>query len=181
MNYIEHVRDAVFSVQGLLTPAECQQLVARTEEHGFAEAPISTPMGFVRLDSVRNNTRVMFDDPGFAQTLWSKVGPFVPAQLGDHRAVGLNERFRVYRYQPGQYFKLHTDGYYRRSKDERSFLTMMIYLNDDFEGGETAFDSAVVTPERGSALFFLHPLRHEGRTVTKGTKYAIRTDVMYRR
>ena len=56
-----------------------------------------------------------------------------------------------------------------------------MYLNDDFTGGETAVMSKVIMPKRGMALFFRHELRHEGRAVTSGTKYVMRTDVMYGR
>jgi len=30
------------------------------------------------------------------------------------------------------------------------------------------------------ALWFLHALPHEGATVSKGVKYVLRTDIMYR-
>ena len=37
-----------------------------------------------------------------------------------------------------------------------------------------------VTPRTGMALLFQHMLLHEGCVVTSGTKYALRSDVMYR-
>lgn len=38
---------------------------------------------------------------------------------------------------------------------KKSFYTFMIYLNDDFEGGETEFENLLtVTPEKGTALIF---------------------------
>ena len=40
---------------------------------------------------------------------------------------------------------------------------------------------AVIGPKRGMALFFRHELLHEGRAVKSGTKYVMRTDVMYGR
>jgi prolyl 4-hydroxylase len=59
-----------------------------------------------------------------------------------------------------------------------------VYLNDGFEGGETAFHEGVhflrVTPERGKALVFYHRQIHEGMPVLRGRKYVLRTDVMYR-
>jgi hypothetical protein len=67
----------------------------------------------------------------------------------------------------------------------------MIYLNDDFDGGATSFrydyggtsiDGALhVTPRRGMALLFHHPILHRGDPVAVGRKYVLRTDVMYRR
>lgn len=182
MNYTEHLEgQSVFTLTDVLSPDECAELIASTEAIGFAFAPITTAMGFVDMPEVRNNTRVMVDDHVLADRLWHRVKDFVPADLGGWRAVGLNERLRTYRYESGQYFRSHYDGYYARNRSERSFLTMMIYLNEDFAGGQTAFDGAFIRPQTGSALFFLHQLRHEGCEVTRGRKYAIRTDVMYRR
>jgi hypothetical protein len=62
----------------------------------------------------------------------------------------------------------------------------MVYLNDDFVGGETKFylDDGTprldVKPERGMALVFVHRQLHEGAAVVQGRKYVLRTDVMYR-
>ena len=36
-------------------------------------------------------------------------------------------------------------------------------------------------PKTGTALIFNHDTLHEGRPVTMGTKYIIRTEIMYRR
>ena len=38
-----------------------------------------------------------------------------------------------------------------------------------------------VVPRTGTALIFNHDTLHEGQPVTKGTKYIIRTEIMYRR
>jgi 2OG-Fe(II) oxygenase superfamily len=71
----------------------------------------------------------------------------------------------------------------------KSYLTFLIYLNHDFEGGETKFYlphhlARGVVPKAGSILIFpqgnLASLIHEGAAVTKGVKYVIRTDVLYR-
>jgi hypothetical protein len=55
----------------------------------------------------------------------------------------------------------------------------MVYLNEGFAGGETAFLDRVVTPRTGRALIFRHELPHEGRPVERGLKYALRTDIMF--
>lgn len=96
---------------------------------------------------------------------------------------GANERFRCYRYEVGQYFAPHFDGAFVRHRDERSLLTFMVYLNDCPRGGETNFFSLErsVKPSTGTALLFNHHLLHEGAEVTEGRKYALRTDLMYRR
>jgi hypothetical protein len=62
--------------------------------------------------------------------------------------------------------------------------TFMVYLNEEFEGGETRFfvePEVVIKPNTGSALFFQHPIIHEGGEVHSGIKYVLRTDLVYRR
>jgi hypothetical protein len=104
----------------------------------------------------------------------------------------LNERFRYYRYGPGQKFDWHFDGPFTRENGDSSKLTFMVYLSDGFLGGETAFnlkrhggvrdDDPVleVIPVAGTALVFRHDVLHTGAMVLQGTKYVLRTDVMFR-
>lgn len=176
--------DSVFTISNVLAEAECQAWIRATETCGFASAPITTARGFVMAPSVRNNTRVIVDDREHAAALWQRISTLVPQTLEGHSAVGLNERFRIYRYDPGQYFRWHSDGAFVRSPTEHSLLTLMVYLSDDFSGGSTDFDTRHdtlrVTPRAGMALVFEHALRHQGAPVTAGRKYVLRSDVMYR-
>jgi prolyl 4-hydroxylase len=171
----------VFAVPGVLDAAACAAWIEQIERLGPAPAPITTPSGFAMRPDIRNNTRVMFDDPALAAALFARLGPALPARLFDGRPVGVNERVRCYRYAPGQRFAPHYDGAFERSRHERSELTLMVYLNEGFEGGTTAFLELGVeaTPRTGMALLFQHRLLHEGCAVRAGVKYVLRTDVMY--
>lgn len=117
----------------------------------------------------------------------------------------LNERLRYLKYTKGMYFREHMDGsYVTPDGSEISFLTVHIYLNgtnspgvedeqnmSDHEkglkGGATrffAYDGKEhdVNPATGACLIFQHRgLRHSGEEVEQGTKYTIRTDIMYRK
>lgn len=88
--------------------------------------------------------------------------------------------FRFYKYEKGQQFRKHRDQSFIRNGNEWSFYTFMIYLNDEFEGGATSFNQIDIVPKLGDCLVFLHDLEHEGSTLTKGIKYVLRTDIMYR-
>jgi predicted 2-oxoglutarate/Fe(II)-dependent dioxygenase YbiX len=182
------ISDEILTVDGFATTEECARFIAEAESAGFDEAPVNTIFGPVVRKDVRNNTRLIRDDPALAEILWERAKPFVPEVLAGHRAVGVNERFRFYRYDPGQAFRWHRDGYFERESGERSRLTFMIYLNDDFEGGETEFNGvdtptgeAKIRPAPGKALFFVHRVLHQGAEVRSGRKYVLRSDVMYSR
>jgi predicted 2-oxoglutarate/Fe(II)-dependent dioxygenase YbiX len=183
----------IFVVHDFLSPEECENFIRLTEERGYTDAPINTSFGPMVRKDVRNNERVMIDNFNLARQLWEKARLFIPSPLFDVEAVGLNERFRFYRYDVGQQFAQHMDGCFDRGNGERSELTFMVYLNDGFEGGDTVFSRGRwdpyncrfpwelrVHPERGKALLFVHDQVHEGAAVTHGRKYVLRTDVMYR-
>ena len=176
--------DRIFVIHDFLSTTECAEFIARSETAGYGDAPITTALGFVMRKDIRNNERVMADDPELAAALFERARPFLPAEWFGWELAGFNERWRYYRYDAGQYFAPHTDGYYQRDNGERSHLTFMIYLNDGFEGGATCFHQGrhklQVTPKAGMVLVFYHKMLHEGAAVEKGRKYVLRTDVMYR-
>jgi len=173
--------DGAFVIENFLTPALCHHYIALGEEMGYRPSEVAFPSGTRRAEDVRNNDRVLFDDPALAAGLYERAAPLLPAQICGGRLCGFNERFRFYRYGPGEYFKWHRDGSFVRTPDEASCLTFLIYLNHDFEGGATEFRGEVVAPRAGSVLVFPHRLTHQGMPIVSGTKYVLRTDVMYRR
>ena len=179
------IPDRLLTIEGFFSPEECAQQIARSEGAGYEAATISTRGGAVMNTAIRNNDRLIADDPALAQLLWQRVKPFVPSPLFEREAIGLNERLRYYRYEPGQTFKPHQDGSFKRENGEKSQVTFMVYLNDGFGGGSTNFDlryphgEVEVVPRAGMALLFVHSFRHEGAVVTSGAKYVLRSDVMY--
>ena len=184
---LEDKTPRLFMLHDVLSAEECEHYVDLAETQGFRAAPITTALGPVMMPTVRNNTRVMIDSIPEAQSLWERVREHIPArwsELPAHEAVGLNERLRFYRYDPGQRFNVHRDGHFQRQNGERSFLTVLFFLNEGFKGGETRViepsDAATITPRKGSVLFFEHSLLHEGATLIEGRKYVLRSDLMYR-
>ena len=180
--------DYVFTVDNFFTPEECEKYIRISEDIGFEDALVSSPQGQVRRTDIRNNERVMFESEEIAEWLWERAAEFVPSEYDDRPAVGVNELLRFYRYDPGQQFNWHQDFPFERDNGEQSYLTFMVYLNDDFDGGETSFEDSYsddsfdefqVVPQQGMALFFEHATHHKGEPVTRGRKYVLRTDVMY--
>ena len=192
--------DYVFSVTDFLSTKECDQYIQISENIGYEEALVTfaqdtgrkatteKQVGQVHMPQVRNNQRVMFKSFEIAEFLWERASDFVPVQYDDRTAIGCNEMLRFYRYDIGQRFNWHQDFPYERDNGEKSLWTLMIYLSDQCEGGETSFEDSYseesfedlqVTPQKGMALFFEHSVHHKGEPVHAGRKYVLRTDVMY--
>ena len=179
MNEVEVFNDDSYVIRSLLSPDHCQELIDMSEEIGYIDAPITGMHGPVMRPDMRNNERVILDSQDLAKSMFDMVREFVPIRSSGRSPIGLNERFRFYRYDIGQQFNWHYDGAFERANKERSLTTLIFYLNDGYEGGETEFLDFSVKGGIGDAFFFRHKQRHRGAPVTKGRKYVLRTDVMY--
>lgn len=157
-----------------LSHEACEALVASIERADPALAT-NNPV-------YRDQDRVIRDDPALAGALLERLRPSLPERIGGLQLERINERFRLYRYRAGQRFAPHMDHWYQPSARSITLLTVLVYLNEGFEGGETSFREQVdrtVTPRTGLAAVFQHKIRHAGEPVVRGTKYALRSDVVY--
>ncbi|XP_033751897.1 probable prolyl 4-hydroxylase 3 [Pecten maximus] len=175
-----------FMLYNVFSKEECDALIKHTQKMGYEEALVNVGFGRqTKMTDVRNNERCIWDTFDESGKIFNRIRPYLPPVWKHRKLLALNERLRVLYYQPGQYFKPHFDGEYRRPNGERSFITIQIYLNEGFKGGETTFmnspdkELCPVVPKTGSVLVFQHDILHEGSTLIAGEKYTIRTDVMY--
>ncbi|KEF54233.1 uncharacterized protein A1O9_09399 [Exophiala aquamarina CBS 119918] len=200
-------------LKDVLTSEECRHIIGAAEVMGFTpDAPIRA-LG--EQSSVLAHNFYWIVDTLFCAGLWKRVQSFVPAVFHGKHVRGLNRRFRVYRYVPGAEYRAHIDGAWPPSSidpstdkyiydaspphsKQSSLFTFLIYLNDEFEGGETTFflpsaregcmNAYPIKPVQGTVVLFPHgetegSLLHEGTGVQQGSapsaKYVIRTDVLY--
>ena len=110
----------------------------------------------------------------------------------DYTSHSMAESLQVVRYQPGQEYTAHHDFVYpsmRHRYQPTRYATLLLYLNDDFDGGQTNFPRAInpsnhdgltVTPVRGKAVLFYNMLpdgnvddlsQHQALPVTDGEKW----------
>jgi predicted 2-oxoglutarate/Fe(II)-dependent dioxygenase YbiX len=168
----------LYVAEGTLSAAECAAQIARIEG---AHPYLTTDRSGV--ETVRHNARAVVNDPGLAELIFGRIRSQIPPALVEMVPVGANECIRYYRYQAGDFFKPHQDTHFVRNREERSLLSVVVYLNADFEGGEVTFPALnrTLRPAPGLAVIFGHRMLHESRPILQGTKYAFRSDVMYRR
>lgn len=103
---------------------------------------------------------------------------------GRYEPVGVADLLRFSRYSPGGSFHTHFDTVYARDDGYVGMHTILVYLNDDCEGGQTIVYDAqerphVVKPETGTALVFYHYQLHNGQPVLSGNKRIVRSEVMF--
>jgi Rps23 Pro-64 3,4-dihydroxylase Tpa1-like proline 4-hydroxylase len=83
------------------------------------------------------------------------------------------ESFTLLRYTEGQYFTEHSDEVGGNNRK----LSIVIYLNDDYEGGEIYFrkQNLTIKPKANSLVAFpsTEEFVHEAKPIASGTKYII--------
>ena len=87
--------------------------------------------------------------------------------------------------KPGQSFPIHTDTGAEYSTDgKQSKFTVLIYINDNFEGGTTQFynkkfiKTFEIAPKSGRTLIFDIDLFHAGMPIKHGIKMWIGTELL---
>ena len=179
------MRAARWEIENFVTAEFCKNLIDRAENiEEFEKATLATAAGNIIRLEYRNNDRATFDDFDLAVSLFEKIKDDPRLHNPGWKCIGFNERFKVYRYSgPDQYFASHYDGSFERVPlVEQSWVTMLIYLNEDFDGGETSFVDGEIKPKTGLAAFMTqYNYLHEAKEATNGTKYVLRTDIMYRK
>lgn len=96
----------------------------------------------------------------------------------EHISVTHDSGYELLRYQPGEHFGLHTDTILGRNEGFRQ-LSGLLYLNDNYNGGETWFPRQNLKFKATAGDLLLFPSNfcypHEALPVTQGNKYAVVT------
>lgn len=173
--------DGLLAIDDFLSATECAGFIAAAERQGFETVTASASENEIARPGARDNDRVTLDDADLARRLWARAQPAL-AEIDGAVPTAFNPRFRIYRYDPSQRFTRHRDGIVRLD-GLFSLLTVLFYLNDDYDGGETRFIDLPVAWRGAMGQAFLFPQRalHEGAEVTRGRKYVLRSDVLFRR
>ena len=161
---------------GLFTAAECRYLVEAGTPMLAPSVVVDPATGAQRPDPVR-----ISDSAGFTLPLENPavhaLNQRIAAASGTGWAQG--EPLQVLRYRPGGEYKPHFDAI--PGFANQRILTMIVWLNEDYAGGETLFmkTGAKLKGRTGDALLFRNALPdgrrdpdsgHAGLPVTEGEK-----------
>jgi prolyl 4-hydroxylase len=174
----ERIHDApqITVFRNLFTPAECDFLIA-VAEPTYQESTVVLDSGLDGRNAIRTSDGApihwLIEDPAI-----HALNRRLAAASGTLYDQG--EPLLILRYRPGQEYKKHFDAL--PGVENQRVKTALVYLNEDYEGGETAFTQIGVNfrGRTGDAIVFTNtvdgkhfdPLaEHAGLPVTRGTKY----------
>jgi prolyl 4-hydroxylase len=162
--------------RALFTPAECRYLIEAATPMLERSVVVDAASGRQRPDPVRISDGIGFTLP-LENPAVHALGRRIAAASGTDVAQG--EPLQVLRYRPGGEYKPHFDAIPGFSNQR--ILTMLVWLNEDYRGGETMFmkTGARLKGRAGDALLFRNALPdgardpdsgHAGLPVIKGEK-----------
>lgn len=163
--------------RSLFSPEECELLRDIATPYLNASMIVDPTTGQMRPDPVRTSEAAAFP--------WIDETPFIHAlnrriAAASRTSVEQGEPLQVLRYSPGQEYRSHSDAL--AGVDNQRVMTVLVYLNDGFEGGETSFPAADLNLRGGvgDALIFANVdgegrpdprATHAGRPVVNGRKW----------
>ena len=154
-------------------------------------AVLDREKGKVINKEIRNTDSWVFNDCSYSNAHWKNFLNHTLANVYHAYRENLDLKSQVnckditsieaLKYEEGGFFKIHHDHHYLAPRT----LSMILFLNNDYEGGELIFDGLgkdadgediVYYPKTpGTIVFFPSFLIHGVKPVTKGQRYSIVT------
>jgi len=186
-NQYQYPFTQIYTFNNFLTPEDCQLLIDESNKK-LRPSTVSNVKDEIILSKARTSKTAdlhYFNSPYLNQidnkiTSFMELNPFT------------GEIMQTQKYEPGQYYKAHTDYFHPLTREYRTYTewmgqrtwTFMLYLNDVEEGGETYFKhlKLKVKPKQGMAIFWNNLYKngvpnlktlHEACSPVSGNKYVI--------
>jgi predicted 2-oxoglutarate/Fe(II)-dependent dioxygenase YbiX len=174
----EQTIEDCYIVRDAVTPAFCDKLIQEYSKPEVEKLPptIGGGEGSINLD-IRNVQRLQLP-------LYAGIGATLTA-------IGLNVNHDIWKYHithsnqseflmydvKGKY-ETHVDTFHAQSNETRK-LTILVFLNDDFEGGKfyiaNGHERMYPEQKKGTVLIFPSFMPHGVEPITKGVRYSIVT------
>ncbi|WP_243523774.1 2OG-Fe(II) oxygenase [Bacillus pseudomycoides] len=170
-------------LENVLSDEECEELI-ELSKNSMRRSKIGASR---EVNNIRTSSGTFLEGNETVAKIEKRVSLImnIPVEYG--------EGLHVLKYTPGQEYKAHYDYFaeHSRAAENNRISTLVMYLNDVEEGGETYFPKLdlSIAPKKGSAVYFeyfyndksLNELTlHGGASVIKGEKW-VATQWMRRR
>jgi prolyl 4-hydroxylase len=202
--------NVIWKIKHFLSDEECDEIILKCDEKGFEDLSYRSSKRLIGFDENTNliqtiksrlNENLFNED--FYENKWKCPYGFYTDLINWNKNIKINPCFRINKYESSG-FDLHRDAQFTENYFVRSNYTVIVYLNDNYEQGETCFyvskkeinktslhdgktvqeeihdkeyECIKIKPKKGMMLMFDQRLLHEG-IKSKGTKYILRTDII---
>jgi prolyl 4-hydroxylase len=172
----------VDEIKGFLTPDECDLIIKMASPKMSDSYTYRDNKTQLNISTRKSKTCVLWND---TKWIYNRLSEYLP-MIKNHS----NESLQVSSYEKGGYFRNHYDACVGEEDDCRKMdgyygprlLTCLIYLNDDYEGGDTFFPiiNKKINPQKGKAIIFqdtdkkgsiIRESLHTGTDVKEGHKW----------
>ena len=165
----------IYEIDNFLSEAECKKLIKFSNKH-MGESNIN----FGQKDKTyRQSKSINIKNDELELKVRDKVNELHKSNFFP------NQEIQITKYSMGDFYKEHFDAYLDHQEDgrEQRLISAIVYLNDNFTGGETKFDrlELSIPPTTGKLIIFkncigdtnyIHPNSlHSSVEVTKGQKF----------
>ena len=165
----------ICEIENFLSKAECEKLINSTNQH-MDESNIN----FGQKDKTyRQSKSININDDELEMKVTATVNELLKSNFFP------NQEIQITKYSIGGFYKEHFDAFLDHQEDGRKqrLISAIIYLNDNFNGGETTFDRLKfsIPPRTGKLIIFkncigdtnyIHPNSlHSSEEITKGQKF----------
>lgn len=174
----------IYEYPNILSDKQCNEIILLAEPY-ISNSTVIGENGNEETDNRRTSQNTFLPRTHkVVQDIYDKLSKIIGIK-SDHF-----EQLQVVRYEPGQQYKAHWDACWEDHKcveflkqGGQRYATFLLYLNDDFTGGETVFPrrNIKIKPVKGkAALFFnlekdnktkLDDSFHAGLPPTSGIKW----------
>jgi prolyl 4-hydroxylase len=175
----------MYEMDDFLTTAECDHIVEIAKKAQLHDSKVYSSKSDLYDTTVRKSEQAwLYDEDPVIRKMSEKVAKITRTD------ICLQEPLQVVHYHPGGFFRPHIDACDGNEEECKRMngnqgprhITVLVYLNDDYTGGETAFPKlgVTVTPKKGKAVVFhsvdsrgriLQDSQHGGNPVIQGEKW----------
>lgn len=184
VSYVKMSDYDIQEIPNFLSSEECDQIISMSKDKLFESRVYSDKADLYESKSRESQQCWHDDETDLVKSISEKVRKLTNTK-NQHQ-----EHLQVVNYQAGGFFSPHYDAcegtptYCERMNGSEGprYLTVLVYLNDGFEGGETVFPkiNKTVKPQKGKAVIFqsvnddgviIKEALHGGNPVKSGEKW----------
>jgi len=187
MNTSQQISDYIYFYPDAMDTKTCESIVnsyektAKWKESTFYDGENDTGTSKVSMNELWIDKQM----PYFEQ-LKKSFGHCLDDYKSTHKTLDYQlicTNFRLNFYKEGGFMKQHIDNIHHSHGQKYGYphITSLIFLNDDYEGGEFVLcGDKQIEKKQGSAIIFpsnfMYP--HEVKEVTKGKRFSVMTWIM---